>query len=331
MIRLLDLLRKYTGFNAANVSSNKVNEAIEHVIDAIDPKLRLVPSYQQKLNSAVSTALNYIDNLVEQVPGPYDFSHIAYINEPNVRAYFASPEIMQDVFSNSSELQSFFADVNNSGVDTCYTLLCSNKEEKSVFGSEMMGDFIQHDIRQTAVNFFDYKVLSPASTVYDVRKGIKQCIFDGFITYVLQHIVCIKTERRDLHDQQRILHAQLRTRQSQGNGLSNMLIEGHADKWQSSELQRQYLEAGKKLESMLKKQDVLSFYLDQVSQILSRPEDFIQLNVACFRLSDMRIRLSDDSPQTANTVCFSEIEIANVMRRVIAIAGYTRDEMKISH
>jgi hypothetical protein len=82
---------------------------------------------------------------------------------------------------------------------------------------------------------------------------------------------------------------------------------------------------------MLGRLDVLSFYLDEVRRILSKPENFIQLNVACFRLSDMRIKVDDNAPETANTVCLSELEIANVMKRVVAVASYSRDEMQSNH
>jgi hypothetical protein len=331
MIRLLDLLRKFTGINTASASSKKVDEAIERVVDGIDVKLRLVPSYQKKLREAVSTAMQHIDRLVEQVPGPYNFSRMTYTSDPDVRAYFASPDIMQVTFSTSPELQSFFSDINNCEIDSCYALLCSNKQEKTILGSGLVGDVVRHDVMQTAINFFDYKVLSPAASDCDVRTGIKQCIFDGLVTHALQHIAGIKMERRDLQDQQRILHAQLRARQSQGNGLSTMMAEGHANKHQSEGLETQCREAGNKLEKMLGRLDVLSFYLDEVRRILSKPENFIQLNVACFRLSDMRIKVDDNAPEIANTVCFSELEIANVLKRVVAVASYSRDEMQYNH
>lgn len=331
MWHLLKILKNFTGTTTANKNSSKVDQAIEQVIDGIDAKLRLVPSYKQKLRGAVSTALQHIDSLVNQVPGPFDFNHKNYSKDTNVSAYFALPSTMQETFSQSSELQSFFSDINNSDINNCYTLLCANKEEKTILGSKLVDDVIQHDIMQTSVNFFDYKVLSPAPSNSDVRNGIKQCIFDGLITYALQHISNIKIERRDLWDQQRILNARLRSRQSGSGGLSTMLAEGHTYKIQSEEIENQLKQAGKKLETMLEKKDVLSFYLDQVKNILSAPDNFIQLNVSCFRLNNMRIKVDENSDQTANSVCFSEIDIANVMKRVVAVAKYPREEMKFVH
>jgi hypothetical protein len=328
MMRLLDILKIFKNVGRSGVNSKMVTNSIEHVIDSIDVKLRLVPSYKQKLHDAVSASLMHIDDLVNQVPGPFDMSRKNYVSDPNVSAYFASPDLMQDVFSNSEELKTFFSDSHNHDADCCYALLCSNKQEKTVMGTQLVNGHVQHDVMQTAVHFFDYKVLSPAINVYEVRKCIKQCIFDGLITHALQHIANIKIERRDLLDQQRILHSQLRARQTKGSGLSGMLAEADAGKWQSEKFEKEYKETGKRLEKMLGKQDVFSFYLNEIKQIFSKPEDFIQLNVACFRLSDMRIKVDDKSPQAANTVCFSELEIANVMKRVVAVVSYSRDEMK---
>jgi hypothetical protein len=328
MIRLLDLLKRFKSVRRPGVSNEMVNEAVEHVVDSIDAKLRLVPSYKQKLHDAVSASLVHIDDLVNQVPGPFDMSRKNYVSDPNVSAYFASPDLMQDVFSNSEELKTFFSDNNNQDVDCSYALLCSNKQEKTVMGTQLVNGHVQHDVMQTAVHFFDYKVLSPAINSYEVRKCIKQCIFDGLVTHALQHIANIKIERRDLQNQQRILHSQLRARQAKGKGLSSMLAEADAGKWQSEKFEKEYKKTGKKLEKMLGNQDVFSFYLDEIKKIFSKPEDFIQLNVACFRLSDMRIKVDDKSPQAANTVCFSELEIANVMKRVVAVVCYSRDEMK---
>lgn len=150
--------------------------------------------------------------------------------------------------------------------------------------------------------FFDHKVLSPAASAEAVRQGVKQCIFDGLITHALLHIAGIKAMRRDLQDQQRILHAQLRARQAQGNGLSAMLAESYQEYANSDEIEQQYQRAGQQLEQMLDKQDVLTFYLEEIRKILARPEAFIQLKESCFQLNDMGIKVDASAPQASSTV-----------------------------
>ena len=84
--------------------------------------------------------------------------------------------------------------------------------------------------------------------------------------------------------------------------------------------------AEKRLETMLGKQDVLSFYLNEIINIFSKPEAFIEINVACFRLNDMGVMIEDDIPST-NTVCFSELVISNVLKRVVTIVSFDKAEL----
>ena len=311
--------KRYTGY--------RLVEAIDQLIDGIDPKLRLVPNFQKKLEPSVIASLEYISGLVDQVSGPIDVSRKTFISDPEVRAYFSTPDTLQDTFSCGTELKTFFELQENSSVDSCCALLCANKRESEGFGSEIKGEMIHHDVHQTSISFFDYKVLSPAIDDIEVRRGIKKCIFDGLVTYALQHIATIRTERSELTHQRRILHAQPRNRQTQGNGLSKMLAEAHFDSEQLLNLENEIKETETRLEDMTGDKDILSFYLDEIIKILERPEDFIQLNVACFRLNDMGIIVKNDTSKSTNVVCFSELEITNVMQRVVTIIRYHKDEI----
>ena len=70
-------------------------------------------------------------------------------------------------------------------------------------------------------------------------------------------------------------------------------------------------------------------YLDEMRKILTHPDDFILMHVACFRLTDMGIQVDIASSQPSNTVCFSELEVARVLKRVVTIVRYPRAEMRL--
>ena len=171
-----------------------VDEAIERIVEGIDAKIRLVPSYKKKLLQDVTTSLEYINQLVDQIPGPINVSRETFISDPEVRSYFATADVLQQTFSCGSELKTFFEQLENRSSKQCYALLCVNKEEKKILGLELEGEMIRRDVPQTSINFSDYKILSPATSSEGVRSGIKRCIFDGLVTYALQQIASIKTE-----------------------------------------------------------------------------------------------------------------------------------------
>ena len=331
---MLKLLESITGLFSSREKTPQptdtgytIDEAIERVIEGIDTKLRLVPSYRKKLQHEVITSLEYIGRLVDQIPGPINVSGKTFVSDPEVRSYFATTGVLQDTFSCGSELKTFFEQPENRSVSQCCALLCANKEEKSITGLALEGEMIRRDVPQTSINLFDYKILSPAIDENEVRSGIKKCIFDGLITYALQQIASIKTESRELMDRRRILHAQLRAKQAQGNGLTQLLLQAHQALDSSAELDEQLKEAESRIKNLTGDKDVFSFYLKEICMILAHPEKFLRLNVTNIRLTDMAIIVDAEATQPANNVCFTELEITNVMKRVVTIVRYNRDDI----
>ena len=70
-----------------------LEEAVEGVVDGIEPKMRLVRGYQKKLQPAVATARAYIDALVERIPGPLFITPKAFVKDPYVNAFFATAKM----------------------------------------------------------------------------------------------------------------------------------------------------------------------------------------------------------------------------------------------
>src|SRR5512143_688951 len=80
-------------------------EAIERVVEAADPRIKLVSHYQRKLSQAVQHALQYIDGLVAQLPPPIEVNSKTWLTNPYVNAFFATPDELQMVFSRSPSLR----------------------------------------------------------------------------------------------------------------------------------------------------------------------------------------------------------------------------------
>lgn len=334
MIRLFESITEFfSGQQQAheNYTGYSLPEGIDRVIQGIDKKLCLVPGYRKKLQQEVATSLQYIDQLIDQVPGVINVSRAAFVSDPVVRAYFSTPDTLQNIFSCGNEIKTFFDQPENNQLDECCALLCAEKSERTIPGLALEGDVIRRDVMQTAISFSDYKVLSPARDEQGVRNGIKRCIFDGLITYALQHIANYKIERRDLMHRRRILNAQLRNRQTSHNGLSALLAEAHFAPDHNDDVTDELRAAEARLNTMTGDKDVLSFYLDEIRKVFAQPEKFIRLNQACFHLNDMGIKLDGHAADSVGAVCFSELEVSNVMKRVVAIIRYNRNEISCNN
>lgn len=308
------------------------NEAdVESVVDGIEPRMRLVRGYRKKLQPALATARAYIDTLVERIPGPLDVTPRAFVSDPHVNAFFATPQELRRVFSHSPELRAFFEQPANAEIDTACALLCMVEQEKTVLGMELAHGVIRRDVTQTAVNFSDHKVLSPAASEADTRQGLKNCIFDALVSHALQHIADVKAHKRELQDQRRILYGRLRTRQAQSNGLGLLLSTAPADAAETDNIEKKLAAAEQRLRHLPAIQDAPRHYLNEVKAIMAQPQAFIQLNQASFQLSKMGIKVKTGSRQPAHTVELAEIAISNVLKRVVVIVRYPRAEMLPQH
>ena len=308
------------------IPSDEVNNAIEQVVDGIYPNIRYFPGYQKILNNCVATSLTHIDDLVDTISEALLISSKSFATDSHVSAFFSTISNMQEIFSDSIELRDFFSEPVNGNLDEVYGLLCINETEKTVFTMELHEDIIQRDVMRTALNFSEHKILSPASSEAEVRLGLKQCIFDGLITHALQQIVELEQKKKGLEKQRFVLNAKLKSRQSEGGGLSKMLASV-TENIQPADIEQQLSENEKQLSKLPATWDAPGYYLEIIKDTLSRPEKFICLSRKSFNITSMGIINSDNPSQLSNTIHFNEILIANVLKRVIAIVRYPRNEM----
>ena len=120
-MKLLSKLFDFIGLTSSDAESpaktripaNVLNQAIECVVDGIEPKMRYFPGYKKILNNSVTTSLAYISNLVDTIPDPILISRKTFITDPQLKAYFVDIEDIHDVFSSSIELRNFFAAPEN--------------------------------------------------------------------------------------------------------------------------------------------------------------------------------------------------------------------------
>jgi hypothetical protein len=333
-MKLLSKLFDFLGLTSSNsestdktrIPANVLNEAIERVVDGIEPKMRYFPGYKKILNNSVATSLVYIGNLVDTIPEPIFISEKNFFTDPQLKAYFVTIANIHDIFSSNTELRDFFETPENDNLMEACGLLCMNETEKKVLGMELHGDVIERDVMQTALNFSEHKILSPATCEADVRKGIKQCIFDALITHALQEIVELKQQKQGLDSQRSLLKSRLKIRKSRGDNLSKMLTSA-SEAELSVNIEQKIAENEKKLQQHPASWDAPRYYLEITKNIFAHPENFIGIKAKSFNITQLGIVASEKNSQSVNTIHFNEILIANVLKRVVAIVRYPRSEM----
>ena len=305
----------------------KVNAAIEQLIDGIDPNMRLILGYKKKLANVVSTVLDYIDGLVERIPGPVDFNKKAFGRDPLVNALFASANDLQKTFSRSDSLRTFFDDAMNVNLEQGYAMMCMEKEEHASFGMGFEGELIKKDVPRIAVNFYGHNLLAAAATEKDVRESLKNCIFDALISNAFERVMSNHMREAGSDEYRKVLDRRYKANQAWGQELTDLLLSIRADarsKNSSKERKSERTEVTNNGSGYIQ---TPTDRLEQVKDILSYPEKIIWLNRTVMNLTRLGFKVDDTTSEPASKIELAELEIADVWRRIVLIVKYPRSEM----
>ena len=299
--------------------STDILTTVERVVDGTDSKIRLINSYRKKLQEAVGNAMEYTDELIDQIPAAIEISSSTFASNPYVNAFFVNVSDLQTIFSHSSEVREFMEDLDHLDSPQCCALLCMKKTEKTVMGVELVGDTLKRDVRQTAVSFSDHRVYSPASSEAETRKGLKQCLFGGLVTNALEHIVQLRLASHQLKREKQMLLARLR--HCERSDATAELAEEIADIREQLRRVEQELEMTRPVTPRES--------LQQVKTVFGRPDEFVRFTKCSLRLDKMGIKISGDSSKPSNRLELAEVELAEDTRRIVVLTRLRQDELQL--
>jgi hypothetical protein len=297
--------------------SSDILGTVERVVDGTDGKIRLVSGYRKKLKEAVGCAMEYTDEMVDQIPGAIEVSRSTFVSNPYVNAFFVNVSDLQEVFSHSSEVREYMEDISHLDSPQCCALLCMRKTEKTVMGVELSADTLKRDVQRTAVSFSEHQIYSPAPSEVETREGLKHCLFAGLITNALEHIVQLRLTSHRLRRERQLLLTRLRhcRRQHATTKLLSEIADIH-----------QRLSS---IDEQLSRTHVMTpgEALQQVKAVFSRPDSFVKFSKCSLRLDKMGFKIRENSRQACNQIDLTEVKIGDESPRVVTLATFPRDEL----
>lgn len=301
--------------------------AVDLVVETIDPRLRLVPGYQEKLGAAVRRTVDYMRSLVPEPPPPMELSRKAWAADPRVNAFFAAAADIPMVLGRSKELRSYFDDPANAGAREAVALLAMEMQERNVLGVAMEGELLKHDVAQTTVSFSDHRIVMPAATHADMRFELGWRILSQLIQIALKRIEAIQARQRNLEESKGRLATRLRMLQGRKSGLESLAEDPDAHQAEIKDLERQLAQAAAHLSEAKASLVTLDGYIEQVRSVLANPEQHLKLETIRVRVNRMGIKVPENSPEPANDLTLARISVGEDLTRVVAAVRCLRDEM----
>jgi hypothetical protein len=303
----------------------RLQDAIEHVVNEINPRIRAIGGYRKKLRPCVQCSLDYCSELVTQVPDSIEVSSQSWSKEPVVKALFAGVQDLRIAFSDSEELHDFFT--QHADAENCYTLLSMELRERTVLGMEMDGDVLKRDVKQIAVSFSDHRVVKPSFNESELKTNLEQRAFENLITYALERITELLAARHSLEEQHRLMDMQLRVAQLKNKSLETLIRDRSSDSIDIEALRKQAEHAGDELKQARDRLNTLNDYLDRIEEVLGQPQNHLSVRPISMCLNEMNIKLSEKSADSGKVLDLSEASLGDQLKRVFLIARFPREDL----
>jgi hypothetical protein len=298
-------------------------ELIERMVQESDPAIRKVSGYRQHLQKPVENALGYIEGLISSIPGPVSLSVESWDKDPLIHALFVSPDEIRSLLQDGAELTSFF---QQSGVKTAVALLTALKKERTIFGSVQEGEIMRRDVAQTAVEFYDHRIVAPAATEAEKRLNLVQRGLSVLASYTIEEILRIHSVREELVEERRMLAAQFKIKHSRHRGLERLLAGGNPNDANEEQARQLLEEIDQQLEQLEPGSGKPQEFLAKLEKVLLGPDNFLTGRTIGMRLNWMGVKLPEESPQNGREITLAELEIPGRVKRVAVLAAVSATE-----
>jgi hypothetical protein len=314
---LMDYMRSKSHYKASFWRRSEISEAVETVVDVVDPKIRVLSRYNKRLRGAVETTWAYLDTLTEYLPQAMHISRKSFGVDPSVRVLFENVDSMLRLVNESEKLTDFFAIQPNA--DTAYVFLSMEKNERNFLGIEMSGEMLKREVMQTAVTFSDHHLLSPALSELDAKEGIKCLGFVGLLNKVNQVIMQSHYDVKKLEETKQDITTEIRDLKTtaknavDGDVLTTASIETLHNQLQ--DVERELVQA--KMET-----DSPDLHLKLIVDVLNEPEKYLKIEGKSLSVNNLGIK-----SEQAHVIEYAEVGIEQLFKRVAMIVNFHRDDL----
>lgn len=302
----------------------EINQAIERIVDQVNPQLRAVNGYRKKLFPVVERALAYARELTDRVPGPVLVNRRTWSKEPMINALFGSLDRMRWVLT-SPEVRRYRKQ-HPVGEDL-YAVFAAWPEVRNQLGVELVGEIMHKDVRQTVVSFANHEVDLVGESEEEVRRALPEEALELLVSLAIQDILEQESRISEYEERLRIVRLKLRVAKTRSRGIGLLLDDNPDQPQETDKLQARVDELEKDLEREKRGLQGLDDHLDRLIEVLGHPEAHFGLEPVRVRLDRMNVVRENENADTGNEIEFTRGRRGQKLARVIALIRFPRAEL----
>jgi hypothetical protein len=302
-------------------------DMIEMIVDIVEPRVRLRAGYAKKLERCVERTIAFLREAGKTPLVCVQLARANWNDDPGLNAFFARPDDMPVFLGRSKDLRTFLNDPANVDVEEAFALLWMKKEEKSMLVPSLENDLLNQEVRRTAINFSDHRLVAPSASEQQARKEVGRRIIRRLAQVALERIIALDELAVDLQRQKGYLGSRLRMLHLARDGMAGIVDDPATidEKIRNAERSLKetvddYVEAKSALVT-------LDGYIDQIANVFSQPEAHVELSQSDIRIDRLGLKVGMDAGTGHEALTLTELAIGDNLRGVIALARCPRSEM----
>lgn len=285
---LFDAWRKRAvPLDSSRVSAALVRDTCAYLLRLTNPRLALVPHFDERLGPPVQSALGYMARSLDRLPSLIELDPGNWAHHPQIASFFVSGDEIVQAFSRSDPVQQHFA--KNPVADTVCAVLTTRMIEREVFGVALSDGLLHSDVRQLRVSFSDPRVPIVAHSEAELRKAIGRRMFEELAMLGMEMIATRQDEKRELGEARSLLLARERMLQQQGAGLGETPSA-------IREIEAKLRENARALAKLGDGADALERDLDDLCAVLADAENRVAIENRPLRLTSTNRLVERDDP-----------------------------------
>jgi hypothetical protein len=302
----------------------EVDDAIERLVDQVNPRLRAVSGYKKKLYPVVARAMAHVRDLTGRVPGPVLVDRRTWSSEALVNALFGSVERMRWVLS-GPQVRRYLKERPLGG--DCYAVFAAMPDVRRQLGVELVGDTLHKDVRQTAVSFQNQEVALLGEDEEEVREALARDALDLLVSFAVQEIVEQESRIGEVEERLRVVRLKLRVAETRSHG-AGIILDDTADQLRDRDaMAARVAELEKDLAREKRGLTTLDDHLNRVVALLEHPESLMDLDRVRVRLDRMNILREGADDSTGTEIEFTRGRRGDKPARVITLIRFPRSEV----
>ena len=304
-----------------------IDLAIDLTVDGTDPRLRAVRAYKKRLKESVEIAVKFVIEVVDAMHVPLEMSRSAFAADPQVNAFFASANELQQEISVNKQVREFIAGSVGNSDDYLYLGMAMTMAKKNVFAPVLKGEIVQQEVARTAVNFSEHRFVDPSDNEFSLRRKIKERVFMNLVQCALTELASIKYRKQELKNQRLLLRAKLRNLKHQALGLEPLTEVATHEKIGHEKLEARLAEIEHTLKETAASIETLDQHLEIVSGVMADPKNHIRVENSTVRITRMNFAASPTDEDPGDEIIYTHFETSKGKTVTGRLIKYPRAEL----